>query len=94
MKVLQPTLLKYIDKKLMETNNAYAFDTFAGFYKHGTMGMPQDFAKANELLLKAGELGCAEAYRNLGMSYNNGLGVAMDKKKGKHFLELAAMKGA
>ena len=47
--------------------------------------------KANELLLKAGELGCAEAYRNLGMSYNNGLGVEVDKKKAKHYYELAAM---
>ena len=55
--------------------------------------MPQDWAKANELLLKAGELGCAEAYFRLGYSFSNGMGVETDKKKAKHYYEIAAMKG-
>ena len=59
----------------------------------GEMGMPQDYPEANELYLRAGELGCAEAYYKLGNSYYNGRGVDMDKKKGKHFFELAAMNG-
>ena len=49
--------------------------------------------KANELWLKAGELGCAVAYFNLGTSYENGSGVEVDKKKAIHFYELAAMNG-
>ena len=56
--------------------------------------MPQDMTKVNELLLRAGELGCAEAYCNLGYSYENGRGVETDKKKAKHFYELAAMNGS
>ena len=80
-------------KKLLETNNAHAFYNLAGYYVIGEMGMPQDFAKANELYLKAGKLGCARAYDNLGISYHNGEGVEMDKKKAKHFYELAAMNG-
>ena len=74
-------------------SDAYALNLVAGDYERGIKGMPQDFAKANELYLKAGELGCAEAYHNLGSSYYNGEGVEVDKKKAKHYLELAAMNG-
>ena len=57
------------------------------------MGMQQDWNKANELYLKAGELGCAMGYNNLGLSYHKGTGVEVDKRKANHFYELAAMKG-
>ena len=77
----------------MNTDNARAFYNFAGYYDTGIMGMPQDFAKANELFLRAGELGCAEGYYNLGHSYRVGRGVEVDKKKAKHYWELAAMAG-
>ena len=56
--------------------------------------MPQDQGKANELFLKAGERGYAEAYFNLGLCYDNGEGVEVDKKKAKHYYELAAMGGS
>ena len=81
-------------KKLMEADNALAFYNFAGFYDMGTMGMPQDFLKANEFLLKAGELGCHQAYHNLGNYYRYGRNVEVDKKKATHYLELAAMSGS
>ena len=59
------------------------------------MGMPQDYEKANEeLYLRAGELGCSDAYYNLGLAHENGRGVEVDKKKAKHFYELAAMNGS
>ena len=81
-------------KNLMESGNADAFLKFAAYYAQGVKGMPQDWAKANELLLKAGELGCAEAYSKLGNSYIYGRGgVEIDTKKAKYYLELAAMKG-
>ena len=81
-------------KKLMKKGNAYAFYNLAGHYLHGTMGMPRDRAKANELYLKAGELGCAEGYFNLGVAYEEGRGVTLDKKKAMHYYELAAMNGS
>ena len=77
--------------KLMDNGNADAFDVQAGHYANGTSGIPQDWAKANELWLKAGELGCAGAYSKLGYSYYNGREV--DEKKAKHYWELAAMMG-
>jgi len=79
--------------KLMEKGNANAFNHLAGFYAQGINGMPQDYQKANELFLKAGELGYAEAYFNLGLSYQNGDAVEVDMKKAKHYFELAAMGG-
>ena len=79
--------------KLMEKGNAVAFNILARFYEDGSCGLPQDMAKANELYLKAGELGCAAAYYNLGQSYRQGDGVEIDEKKAKHYYELAAMNG-
>ena len=81
-------------EKLMEKGNAEAFNQLARYYDDGTMGLPQDQAKANELYLKAGELGHAEAYYNLGCSYRTGDGVEIDTKKAKHYDELAAMNGS
>ena len=79
--------------KLMEKGNGGAFYNLAGCYDQGRMGMPQNWATANELLLKAGELGCAEAYFNLGIVYGNGRGVEVDEEKAKHYWELAAVNG-
>ena len=79
--------------KLMEKGNARAFNHLAGFYAEGEMGMPQDWLKANELWLKAGDLGCSDAYFNLGNSYNGGQGMEIDTEKAKHYFELAAMGG-
>lgn len=80
-------------KKLMDDGNAHGFYLLAGHYYDGTMGMPQDYQKANELYLKAGELGCARGYFNLGQVYDSGTGVEVDKKKAKYYFELAAMDG-
>ena len=80
-------------EKLMEADNVGALSKLAGYYANGEMGMPQNYEKANELWFKAGELGCHEGYLNLGISYANGQGVEMDKKKAKYFYELAAMNG-
>ena len=77
--------------KLKESGGAFL--NFASYYARGSMGMPQDYQKSNELLLKAGELGCAAAYLNLGNSYYFGHGAEVDKKKAKHYYELAAMGG-
>ena len=79
-------------KKLTEKGNANSFYQLAGFYEHGTYHLPQDMARANELYLKAGKLGCAKAYHNLGCAYDNG-DAAANKKKAKYYYELAAMNG-
>jgi len=81
-------------RKLMGKGIAEAFVVLAGYHAEGRYGMPQDYRKANELWLKAGELGCGSAYYNLGLSYEEGRGAEVDKKKAKHYYELAAMGGS
>jgi len=81
-------------KKLMDKGNADAFNMLAGCFTHGILGISQDWAKANELFLKAGELGCSNGYLHLGHSYDNGYGVEVDIKKAKYYYELAAMMGS
>jgi len=80
-------------RELMDKGNDEAFSQLAGYYARGIQGLPQDRQKANELFLKAGELGSAKGYLNLGISYENGSGVGVDKKKAKLYWELAAMGG-
>ena len=95
----EPNLLESSDehikraKKLMDKGNAEALLALGGYYAYGFNGLLEDMTKARELWLKAGELGCAHGYYNLGKSYDNGTGVEMDKKKAKHYYELAAMAG-
>jgi len=75
------------------TCNPEACLLLAGYYDQGTRGLPQDHQKANELLRKACELGCAGAYYNLGDSYFHGNCVEVDMKKAKYYYELAAIGG-
>ena len=62
-------------------------------YYHGTDGCRQDYKKALELYHRAGELGHAMAYCNIGYAHQYGKGVEVDKKKTDHYYELAAIKG-
>jgi TPR repeat protein len=79
-------------EKLMGKGNAVAYLQLAGYFFAGTFGLPQNLAKANELWLKAGGLGCAAAYYHLGNAYDDGTGVEIDKKKAKYYFELAAIR--
>ncbi|KAL7553304.1 hypothetical protein ACHAWF_016577, partial [Thalassiosira exigua] len=78
---------------LVEKGNADAIATLARYHAMGEMDFPQDMARSSELLHRAGELGCAEAYYNLGNAYYFGRGVERDDKKKRKYWELAAMSG-
>jgi len=80
-------------KKRMELNDATAIYNVGSFYARGTHGLPRNRAKALELWHRAGELGDARAYTNIGCAYDFGEGVEVDKKKAHHYFELAAKKG-
>ena len=64
----------------------------SGYY-HGLKGFPKDINKALELFHRAGELGCTEAYNNMGYAYYNGEGVKVDEEKAKHYWVLGAIGG-
>jgi len=83
-------------KKLMDKGNANSFFTLGMAYSNGGSNyvlVAKNYQKANELYLKAGELGCFKAYYALYNSYEKGEGVEVDKKKARHYCELAAMGG-
>jgi len=80
-------------KKRIEADDPIAIHKFGCFYSTGMHGYPQDHAKALEYWHRAGELGYATAYLNIGTAYYRGQGVEVDKKKAIHYYELAAMRG-
>lgn len=80
-------------RKLMNKGNVDALKFLADSYCTGNNGVERDHAMANKLWLKAGELGCANAYHNLAMSYDLGICVEKDRKKAIYYWELAAMGG-
>jgi TPR repeat protein len=80
-------------RKRVKADDADALNHLGFCYDRGINGLPQDYNKAMELLLRAGELGCAMAYHKIAHSHLNGEGVERDEKKAKHYWELAAMGG-
>jgi len=80
-------------KKRVMTGDPVAMFNLGCDYREAARGLPQDYGKALELWHRAGELGHASAYYNIGAFYNNGEGVEVDEKKAIHYNELAAMMG-
>ena len=81
-------------QKRVVLDDAEAIFMLGSNYDEGRYGSPQDYEKSLELFVRAGDLGCAEAYNNVGYAYENGNGTETDKKKkAKYFFELAAIGG-
>ena len=62
-------------------------------YNDGIYGFQQDLEKALEFWHRAGELGYALSYHNIGNAYYLGRGVERDLKQAKYYWELAAIGG-
>ena len=80
-------------KKRAEAEDVNAIFHLGCMYADGKYDLQQDYEKANELWLRAGELGNAMAYQNIADAYLIGEGVEKDMKKAKYYYELAAMGG-
>ena len=80
-------------QKRFELDDAHAIFTSGNNYRDAANGFPQDYAKAFELFVRAGELGSAKAYCNIGSAYESGRGVDIDKMKATHYYKLAAIGG-
>ena len=81
------------EKKRVKLNDPIAIYNLGMYYQDGVNGFPQDYDKALELFLRAGELGYSQAYGNIGNSYNNGRGVEVDETKARYYYGLSAMMG-
>ena len=79
--------------KRVEVDDVNAIRDIGCHYAEGRCGFPRDYAKALELWHRAGKLGCASAYYEIGRFYLKGDGVRKDEKKVKQYWELAAMGG-
>ena len=77
----------------MELGDGEAMVALAAAYEDGDAGLPQDFERERELLLRAGELGRPNAYYKLGLIYEFGQGAAIDLDKATHYYKLAAVAG-
>ena len=80
-------------QKRVEVDDAVAIFNLGNNYRNGEDGVPQDYDKAFELFVRAGELGHVDAYNNVGYSYEIGSGVEIDEKKANHYYKLAAIRG-
>ena len=80
-------------KKRVEVNDPVAIHNLGVYYSEGMYGFPLDHKKALEFWHRAVELGHTKAFVSIGYAYNNGEGVDVDKKKARHYYELAAIKG-
>ena len=81
------------EKKRVELDDPIAIYNHGNYYRDGRNGYPQDYSKALELWHRAGELGYADAYCNIGVAYDHGEGAEVDMKKAAYYYELGAMGG-
>ena len=81
------------EKIRVEAGDAAAIYNLGIYYAEGDYGFPQDMDKALELWHRAGKLGYATAYHNIGYPYDLGIGMDIDKEKAEHYWELAAIMG-
>ena len=80
-------------KSRVNTGDSRGMYNMGFYYTQGQHGLPQDRTKTLELWRQAGELGCTDAYHNLGHAYYTGDGVERDEKMARYYWELAAMDG-
>ena len=81
------------NEKRLKAGDTEAIFSLGQFYDQGLYGLPQDIAKALELWHRGAELANAQAYSNIGNCYDIGRGVEVNKKKARHYWELAAIGG-
>ena len=80
-------------KALREAGNLKAEKLLGDYCLDGLGGLKQDYAKAMELYLDAGEKGCADAQAQVAYLYQNGLGVEADYDKAMDWNNRAAEQG-
>ena len=80
-------------KKRVKVGDAQAICNIGDYYYSGILGFQQDDGKTLEHWHQAAELGWTTAYNNIGTFYYTGRFVEMDKKKARHYYNLAAMGG-
>jgi TPR repeat protein len=73
-------------EKRAKANDAIALFHLGCCYEYGNKGLSRDYAKGNELYLKAAELGHSTACYRLGHAYNVGRGVQQNKRRRQYII--------
>jgi len=81
------------DKKRKEKDDPIAIFNLGVYQRDGKYGFRQDRAKALKLWYRAAELGYSKAYCSIGVAYELGRCVEVDKKKATYYYKLAAIGG-
>jgi TPR repeat protein len=82
-------------EKRVYADDAVAILQLGGYHLNGheVSGIKIDLEKAVKLFHRASELGCAEAYHQLGNAYEKGCGVSKDVAKARQHYEKGAIGG-
>ena len=80
-------------KKLVKKNKPYAFVQMAERYKSGD-GVIQSYTRALEMIIRAAELGDANAFAIIAIHYQEGTVVEQNESKVLEYQEVAAKKGS
>ena len=79
--------------KRVDKGDAEAIAHLGTKYFRGLLGLAKDIPRAIELWTEAAELGSVDTHKNLGVVYYTGDGVEVDKPRGIHHFQQAAMGG-
>ena len=91
-----PTADEVIFRHLQERclhNDHNALGLMGRFYRKGEHGLPKDDLKSLDYFIRAVELGSDGACTSIGISYDKGIGVAIDKKRAALFERVGALRG-
>ena len=85
------TLRQLQSRCLLNDHNALA--QMGGIYRDGEDGAPKDNLKSLDYFIRAVELGSAIACGHIAYSYEEGIGVAVDKERAALFTKVGALRG-
>jgi len=84
--------IRWIEARALK-NDYIALRHLGSLFTQGNRGLPKDHLKALDCWIRAAELGSAEACGCIGISYREGNGVAVDKKRAGFFYRVGALRG-
>ena len=87
-------IIRRLEARALKSDHI-ALKNLGGSFMEGIHGLPQDDLKALDCYIRAVELGSHEACAAIGMSYTyeEGIGVAVDKKRAALFERVGALRG-
>ena len=92
----RPSMDEYVRQLEARTlkNDYRALTSLGSFFMQGSNGLPKNNLKGLDYLIKAVELGSAEACGGIGNIYDEGTGVGIDRVRAALFERVGALRGS